>query len=94
MATTGSGPHVGKVLELKSPFGEESITYKWPLKKGKGSVRRSEVSFINLVDNIKYFHSNNKCQDSKTKSSKLRCNFKTYDVSLLSGSRIFKTFTI
>jgi H3 lysine-79-specific histone-lysine N-methyltransferase len=42
MATTGSGPHVGKVLELKSPFGEESITYKWPLKKGKGSVRRSE----------------------------------------------------
>lgn len=53
MATTGSGPHVGKVLELKSPFGEESITYKWPLKKGKGSVRRSEVSFINLVDYIK-----------------------------------------
>ena len=50
MATTGSGPHVGRVLELKSPFGEETITYKWPLKKGKGSVRRSEVSFIDLVD--------------------------------------------
>ena len=69
MATTGSGPHVGKVLELKSPFGEESITYKWPLKKGKGSVRRSEVSFIGLVDlsreNISIFIQTKKCQDFK-----------------------------
>ena len=37
-----SDSHVGKSLELKSPMGEKSITYKWPLKKGKGSVRRSE----------------------------------------------------
>ena len=46
MATSSSDhvPHVGKNLELKSPFGEESVIYKWPLKKGKGSVRRSEVS--------------------------------------------------
>ena len=58
MATTGSGPHVGKVLELKSPFGEESITYKWPLKKGKGSVRRSEVRnlFKNLIKDILKVH--------------------------------------
>ena len=80
MATTGSGPHVGKVLELKSPFGEESITYKWPLKKGKGSVRRSEVSFINLVDlsreNISISIQTRK-QDSKTNYRKVRFNFKT-----------------
>ena len=81
MATTGSGPHVGKVLELKSPFGEESITYKWPLKKGKGSVRRSEVSFLDLVDisreNISIFIQTKKCQDLKTKSVVLRFNVKT-----------------
>ena len=41
MASDGS-VHVGKTLELKSPMGEKSIFYKWPLKKGKGSVRRSE----------------------------------------------------
>ncbi len=41
-----SCPHVGKSLELKSPFGAESMTYKWPLKKGKGSVRRSEVILL------------------------------------------------
>ena len=48
MATSSSDhvPHVGKNLELKSPFGEESVIYKWPLKKGKGSVRRSEVSIL------------------------------------------------
>ena len=81
MATTGSGPHVGKVLELKSPFGEESITYKWPLKKGKGSVRRSEVSFLDLVDlsreNISIFIQTKKYQDLKTKSEVLRFNVKT-----------------
>ncbi len=34
----------GRFLELKSPMGAQSMRYKWPLKKGKGSMRRSEVS--------------------------------------------------
>lgn len=34
--------HVGKSLELKSPMGVKSAIYKWPLQKGKGSVRRAE----------------------------------------------------
>ena len=29
-------------LLLKSPMGAESMIYSWPLKKGKGSLRRSE----------------------------------------------------
>ena len=51
MATEGSSSnsHVGKVLELKSPFGTESMTYKWPLKKGRGSIRRSEVRSILIL---------------------------------------------
>ena len=31
-----------KVLILKSPMGAKSAQYNWPLKKGKGSLRRSE----------------------------------------------------
>jgi len=31
-----------KVLILKSPMGAKSALYNWPLKKGKGSLRRSE----------------------------------------------------
>ena len=31
-----------KVLILKSPMGSKSAHYSWPLKKGKGSLRRSE----------------------------------------------------
>ena len=31
-----------KVLFLKSPMGCKSAHYSWPLKKGKGSLRRSE----------------------------------------------------
>ena len=46
MATEESNTHVGKVLELKSPFGTDSMSYKWPLKKGRGSIRRSEVSIF------------------------------------------------
>ena len=49
-------PHVGKVLELKSPFGKESMTYKWPLKKGRGSVRRSEVRFLIFESNSASFN--------------------------------------
>ena len=30
-------------LELLSPVGAEKAVYPWPLKKGKGSMRRSEV---------------------------------------------------
>ena len=37
-----SEAHVGKSLELKSPMGVRSAIYKWPLQKGKGSVRRAE----------------------------------------------------
>lgn len=33
-----------QTLILKSPMGAEAMTYTWPLKKGKGSMRRSEVS--------------------------------------------------
>ena len=29
-------------LTLKSPVGKEAMIYSWPLKKGKGSVKRSE----------------------------------------------------
>ena len=29
-------------LTLKSPVGKEAMIYNWPLKKGKGSVKRSE----------------------------------------------------
>ena len=31
-----------KTLTLKSPVGKEAMVYSWPLKKGKGSLRRSE----------------------------------------------------
>ena len=59
MASSSNTSTSGKVLELKSPFGEETMTYKWPLKKGKGSVRRSEVrdGFLknNPVKMIDYF---------------------------------------
>ena len=30
-------------IKLKSPMGADPIEYAWPLKKGKGSMRRSEV---------------------------------------------------
>ena len=53
-----SDSHVGKSLELKSPMGEKSITYKWPLKKGKGSVRRSEDKedeAAEILETIRYF---------------------------------------
>ena len=39
-------PPERKFLELKSPVGAPSMKYAWPLKKGKGSLRRSEVSGI------------------------------------------------
>ena len=32
-----------KCIVLKSPVGGEPAVYDWPLKKGKGSVRKSEV---------------------------------------------------
>ena len=32
-----------KRIVLKSPMGGEPMVYDWPLKKGKGSVRKSEV---------------------------------------------------
>ena len=32
----------GLTLTLKSPVGKEAMVYNWPLKKGKGSLRRSE----------------------------------------------------
>ena len=31
-----------KDLTLKSPFGSDSKVYSWPLKKGRGSLRKSE----------------------------------------------------
>ena len=31
-----------KILILKSPMGAKCAQYNWPLKKGKGSLRRSE----------------------------------------------------
>ena len=31
-----------KMLILKSPMGSKPAQYSWPLKKGKGSLRRSE----------------------------------------------------
>lgn len=37
-------PAKGRFLELLSPTGAKSIFYTFPLKLGKGSVRRSEVS--------------------------------------------------
>ncbi len=40
----GLGGGSGRRLELKSPVGAKSAFYSWPLKKGKGSMRRSEVS--------------------------------------------------
>jgi hypothetical protein len=46
-----SRDHVGKSLELKSPMGEATMVYKWPLKKGKGSVKRSEVKTLFLKVN-------------------------------------------
>jgi hypothetical protein len=33
-----------KCLVLRSPMGASPMVYQWPLKKGKGSMRRSEVS--------------------------------------------------
>jgi hypothetical protein len=32
-----------KYIELKSPVGAASMKYSWPLKKGKGDMKRSEV---------------------------------------------------
>ena len=31
-----------KELMLKSPFGAPSKVYSWPLKKGRGSLRKTE----------------------------------------------------
>ena len=38
---SGKGPDK-RTLTLKSPVGKEAMVYQWPLKKGKGSVKRSE----------------------------------------------------
>ena len=54
--------HVGKSLELKSPMGERSAFYKWPLQKGKGSVRRAENKedeAAEILETIRYYFSNN-----------------------------------
>ena len=41
---SSSKPNAGKrCIVLKSPMGGEPAVYDWPLKKGKGSVRKSEV---------------------------------------------------
>ena len=41
---SASKPNAGKKrIVLKSPMGGEPMVYDWPLKKGKGSVRKSEV---------------------------------------------------
>ena len=40
--TRGSLDGGGPTLTLKSPVGKEAMVYSWPLKKGKGSVKRSE----------------------------------------------------
>ena len=40
--TRGSVDGGGPTLTLKSPVGKEAMVYSWPLKKGKGSVKRSE----------------------------------------------------
>ena len=43
MAGPGGGRKDGpKELILKSPFGSASKVYTWPLKKGRGSLRKSE----------------------------------------------------
>lgn len=43
MAEAGGGRKDGpKELILKSPFGSASKVYTWPLKKGRGSLRKSE----------------------------------------------------
>ena len=34
-----------KTIVLKSPMGGDPMVYAWPLKKGKGSMRRSEVRY-------------------------------------------------
>ena len=50
--------HVGKSLELKSPMGERSAFYKWPLQKGKGSVRRAENKedeAAEILETIRYY---------------------------------------
>ena len=42
-STDGTGRETSKkVLILKSPMGSKSAHYSWPLKKGKGSLRKSE----------------------------------------------------
>lgn len=43
----------GKHLEVKSPMGTESAFYDWPLKKGKGSMKRSEVRSCTFVVTIR-----------------------------------------
>ena len=51
--------HVGKSLELKSPMGERSAFYKWPLQKGKGSVRRAENKedeAAEILETIRYYY--------------------------------------
>ena len=41
---SSSKPNAGKkCIVLKSPMGGDPAVYDWPLKKGKGSVRKSEV---------------------------------------------------
>ena len=51
--------HVGKSLELKSPMGVKSAIYKWPLQKGKGSVRRAENKedeAAEILETIRYYY--------------------------------------
>ncbi len=41
-ASTNNEPGGGKELLLKSPFGAASKVFSWPLKKGRGSLRKTE----------------------------------------------------
>ena len=43
----------GKTIKLLSPMvGVEPVVWNWPLKKGKGSLRRSEVFWMSFYSNF------------------------------------------
>ena len=42
MSEPGGSKDSRKDLILKSPFGSATKVYSWPLKKGRGSLRKSE----------------------------------------------------
>ena len=42
MSAPGGSSDTRNDLTLKSPFGSSSKVYSWPLKKGRGSLRKSE----------------------------------------------------